>query len=413
MRISSKKEEWLMKYAQRYHIIQQIIEGLIPSKEAAQLLNISLRHLKRLKKKLKELGPKALIHQNSGRTPPNAYPKEIQNQVLHLFKSKYHNLNISHFTDILKEEHNLNLSRETVRSWLIKAGLIKPNRTKYKRRKRRPRSEKEGQKVFLNGSLHPWFNNQESTLVLALNDATGKALYGLFVPRESVQAYFRLCYEVFSRYGLPQKFYLDRHSVFITIRHEGVHVKQYAKNPTAFQVAMAELGIGFIYAHSPEAKGRIERAFQTLQDRLVKELELQGIKDAERATKYFNEIFLPQYNKKFGVEPVDKEKAWREAPENLKEILSRRMERKVNKDLTISVKGKILQLKPVKMSLRLFGVKVEVREFFDGSYRIYHPSGEVIPYEEFGRNEKTCQRKKFRIKRKIKKEGDILPLQLG
>jgi len=85
----------------------------------------------------------------------------------------------------------------------------------------------------------------------------------------------------------------------------------------------------------------------------------------------------------------------------------------VNKDLTISVERKILQLKPVKMSLRLSGVKVEVREFFDGSYRIYHPSGEVIPYEEFERNERTCQKKKFRIKRKIKKEGDILPLQLG
>jgi len=90
-----------MKYAQRYHIIQQTIEGLIPSKEAAQILNISLRHLKRLKKKVKELGPKALIHKNCGRTPPNAYPKEIQNQVLHLFKSKYHNLNIFHFTDLL------------------------------------------------------------------------------------------------------------------------------------------------------------------------------------------------------------------------------------------------------------------------------------------------------------------------
>jgi len=98
-----------------------------------------------------------------------------------------------------------------------------------------------------------------------------------------------------------------------------------------------------------------------------------------------------------------------EAPENFKEILSRRMERKVNKDLTISAEGKILQLKPVKLSLRLFGVKVEVREFFDGSYRIYHSSGEVIPYEEFGRNEKTCQKKKFRIKRKIKKRVTFCP----
>jgi len=402
-----------MKYAHRYHVIKQAIEGFISCSEGAKILNISTRQFKRLKKKVQELGPKAIIHGNCGRTPPNAYPEEIKQEVLRLFRSQYHNFNISHFTDILKEEHGLELSRETVRSWLIKAGLLEPKSPKNKRRKRRPRSKKEGEIVFLDGSLHYWFGDQLYTLLLALDDATGKALYGLFVPRETVQAYFRLCYEVFSCYGLPQNFYLDRHSIFITTRHDGVHVKQSADKPTAFQVAMAELGIGLIYARSPQARGRIERSFRTFQDRLVKELALQRITDPEKATRYVNEIFIPRYNRRFAVEAEVSEKAWRKAPKNLKEILSRRMERKVRGDFTISVEGKVLQLKPSRLTMRLSGVKVKVRELFDGSFRIYHPTGELIPYEEVGRKEKACRKRKLRIKKQVQERGDILPLQLG
>ncbi len=231
-------------------------------------------------------------------------------------------------------------------------------------------------------------------------------------PEKPFKSYFRLCYEVFSQYGLPQNFYLDRHSVFITTRHEGVHVKQSPQKPTFFQVAIAELGIGLIYANSPQARGRIERCFRTFQNRLVKEFALQGITDFERATKYINDIFIPRYNKRFSVKAEDPKTAWREAPENLKEILSRRMERKVNRDFTISVDGRVLQLKPKNFSLRLSGVKVEVRELFDGSFRIYHPDGELIPYEEFDKKGGSCQEKKLRIKR-IKRRGDILPLQIG
>ena len=258
-----------------------------------------------------------------------------------------------------------------------------------------------------------WFGKKQFTLLLALDDATGKALGGLFAPRETVLGYFRLCYEVFSGYGLPGNFYLDRHSIFITTRHEGVHVKQSAQKPTVFQVAMAELGIGLIYAHSPQARGRIERSFRTFQDRLVKELALKGINDPEEANRYLREVFIPRYNRKFAVEAEDPEKAWRKPPENLKEILSRRLKRKVKGDFTISVEGKTLQLKPPRFTMRLSGVKVEVRELFDGSFRIYHPSGEVIPYEEFGKAEKGCQKVKLRLKTQTQGRGDIFPLQLG
>lgn len=394
-----KKEGRIMKVAHRYHVLSMAVQGLTTSKEGAQALNVSERHFKRLKKKFRKSGPKALIHGNCGRSPHNAYPQELKQKVLHLFRSQYQDFNLSHFTDTLKEEHGIAISRETVRSWLIEAKLYKPKAQKYRRRKRRPRSKKEGEIVFLDGSIEVWFGQEKYTLLLALDDATGKALSGLFVPRETVKDYFRLCYNLFLRYGLPLRFYLDRHSIFLTTRHEGVHVKQSAEKPTAFQTAMAELDIGLIYARSPQARGRIERSFRTFQDRLRKELAAKGIHTPEEANRYLQEIFIPRYNRRFAVEAEDKDPAWRKPPANLKEILSRRMERKVKGDFTISVEGKILQLKPPRLTMRLSGVKVEVRELFDGSFRIYHPEGGIIPYEELGRPKKACRKTKLRLKK--------------
>ncbi len=229
-----------------------------------------------------------------------------------------------------------------------------------------------------------WFGKKPFTLFWALDDATGKALGGLFAPRETVPGAFL---GISTWIAIPSSLPLD--------------TKQSAQKPTAFQVAMAELGIGLIYAHSPQARGRIERSFRTFQDRLVKELALKGINDPEEANRYLREVFIPRYNRKFAVEAEEPEKAWRKPPENLKEILSRRLKRKVKGDFTISVEGKTLQLKPPRFTIRLSGVKVEVRELFDGSFRIYHPSGEVIPYEELGKPEKGCQKIKLRLKTQI------------
>jgi len=174
---------------------------------------------------------------------------------------------------------------------------------------------------------------------------------------------------------------------------------------------MAELEIGLIYAYSPQAKGRIERSIRTFQDRLVKELALKEISDPEKATLYTNEVFIPRYNRKFAVEAEEKEKAWRKPPKNLKEILSRRMSRKVKADLTISVEGRVLQLKLPRLTMRLSGTRVEVRELFDGSFRVYHNAGEIIPHEEIKRDKRSCRKKIFRIKKKTYQGGDIFPLQ--
>ncbi len=391
------EEKWIMKYANRYHILKQNLNGYISNQKAAQSLNISLRHFLRLKAKFKKFGTKAFIHGNCNRKPKNAYPSSLKEQVLSLFKSSYSNFSVSHFTDMLKELHSISISRETVRKWLIEAKLIKPNQKRYKHRKKRPRSIKEGEIIFFDGSPHHWFGDKPYTLLLAIDDATGNPLYALFCEKETLKDYFHLAYKVFSKYGLPDMLYVDRHSVFITTRHEGVHVKQDANKPTSFQVAMAELGVGMIYAGSPQAKGRIERAFRTFQDRLVKELSFQGITDPEKATRYTNEIFIPRYIKRFGKKVS--ERSYREAPRNLKEVLSRRMRRKVRADLTISVEGKILQLKPPRFDIRLSGRWVEVRELFDGELVVYSEEREQIPFE-YAKEFK--ERKKIKIRKERK-----------
>ena len=198
-----------------------------------------------------------------------------------------------------------------------------------------------------------------------------------------------------SRVPLPRP-----HSIFLTTRGEGIHVKQSAKSPTNFQQAMAELGIALIYAHSPEARDRIERAFRTFQDRLLKELKLKDIKDPEEAHQYLNDIFIPRYQKRFGVEPENREAAWRKTPANLKEILSKRLRRKVKRDFTISEGGKILQLRPKRLNIRLSGIKVEVRQCFDGSFRVYHSSGEEIPCKRSDATKRPKKKIKFKIIRR-------------
>ena len=161
---------------------------------------------------------------------------------------------------------------------------------------------------------------------------------------------------------------------------------------------MAKLGIDLIFAHCPQACGRIERSFATLQDRLLKELALEGISDPEQASRYFNQVFIPHYTKKFAVEPKDPVAAWRPSPNNLKEMLCRNFTRKVKNNLTISVEGRILQLKPKKFFVRLSGRKVEVKEFFDGTHKIFHPEHGEILYEELGKKE---QKRRLRLKIRI------------
>jgi len=370
-----------MKEMTRYQVIKSLLEGKMTNEIAAMALGLSRRQIQRVKKKVYQLGPLGIVHGNRGRPPPHAFSHEFRDRVVELVKTTYFDFNFSHLSEILEEQEGICINRETLRRWLRPMGLGGKVRKLPPHRKRRKRSSKEGERLFLDGSPHLWFGEEASTLILCTDDATGKPLYGLFQKEEDLDGCFRVCLEVFQKYGLPALFYLDRASQFTTTRHGGVHVTQNDQEPTQFERAMEEMGIALIFAHSPEARGRGERINGTFQDRLVSELRLKGIDHAQEATKYLNQQFIPRYHQRFGVEPEDKTSAWRAlSPEvDIRNVLCSRFQRTVKNDNTISVNKQVIQLLETHHRLHFVKAKVQVNLWTDGSWHVFHPREGELP----------------------------------
>jgi transposase len=368
-----------MEDAKRYGVIEALWEGKMSNGEAAAALSLSKRQIQRMKKKVAQRGPCGLIHGNRGRPSSRVLP--WKDHVISLVKEKYSDFNFSHLAETLEEEEHLLVSRETLRLWLRPLGYGGKIRKQPHHRKRRRRSEREGHMLFLDGSPHRWFGEERSTLLLATDDATGKPLYGLFQKEEDLKGCFLVVGAIFVRYGLPVCFYLDRASQFTTTRHGGLHVSQIDTGSTQFERAMGELGVRLIFADSPQARGRGERINQTFQDRLVSELRLHRVIDAKHATRYLNEIFIPKFSKRFGVEPGDTTPAWRQTIAELPNILCTRYQRKVNNDNTISVKGQIIQLLPTKTRRHFVKALVTVNHWTDDSWHVFHETYGEIPCE--------------------------------
>lgn len=373
-------EGFTMHEMKRYGVIAAALEAKMTNKEASESLRLSCRQVQRIKKRVRAEGPTGVCHGNKGRKPTHTLEESVRQRVLELAKGKYHGFNFSHLTEFLEEEESMRLSRETVRKWLRADGLGRKPRKMKRHRRKRPRSCREGQLLFLDGSPHRWFADVESTLILATDDATGAPLHGLFQKEEDLDGCFSVCLSVFAAYGLPGGFYLDRASHFITTRHGGVHVDQSAKKPTQFERAMQELGIRLIFANSPQARGRGERINGSFQDRLVAEFRLHGIATAEQATEYLNAHFIPRYRSRFAVPPADPMAAWRPLPQGLelRNVLCRRAERTVSNMNTVSINGRLLQLEPTATRRHFVRAKVTVHQWPDGSLHVIHPrNGEI------------------------------------
>lgn len=365
----------------RYGLIQALLEKRMKNTEAALALGLSIRQVQRIKKKVAQQGPEGILHGNKGRQPSHSFSIEKKGRVVELAKERYFDFNFSHLSEILEEEKGIKINRETLRQWLRPLGFGGKVRKQPHHRKRRKRSGREGELLFLDGSPHLWFGTETSTLILATDDATGKPLYGLFQKEEDLDGCLHVCIEMCRIYGLPAGFYLDRASQFTTTRHGGIHVAQSDQKPTQFERAMKELGIGLIFAHSPQARGRGERINGTFQDRLVSELRLRGINNAQDATVYLNQTFIPRYCRRFGVVPEDKISAWRSPPHetDILNILCKRFQRTVKNDNTISVNGQIIQLLPTRSRPHFVRAKVTVNLWVDGSWHVFHPTVGELP----------------------------------
>ena len=355
----------------RSQALNQILQGNLTTPEAAHALGLSQRHVWRLLAAYREEGVAALAHRSRGRQPSNATPEAIRNQVVILARTRYAGCNHTHFTELLAEREGICLARATVSAILRGAGIESPRRRRPpQHRCRRQRMPQEGMLLQLDGSPHSWLEERgpKLTLLLAIDDATGTVPAALFQEQEDTRGYFQLLQGIIHRRGVPLAVYTDRHAVFRQTRSSAATQSAGSREPTQFGRALRELGITPVFAHSPEAKGRVERANATFQDRLVTELRLAGAATLAQANAVLAE-FLPRFNARFGVPAAQPEVAYRELESglDLAGVLCFKETRVVARDNTVPYHGQTLQLFPDATRSSYARARVEVQERLDGS----------------------------------------------
>ncbi len=369
-----------VKDAQRLGPLKAAVEGRITNAKGAELTGLSLRQFKRLRVRVREGGPAGLLHGNRGRPSPQRLDPAVREQVVALLERSEPRLNDCHVRDLLVER-KVEISAETVRMIRRALGLApKHRRRPAKHRRRRLRAARIGSLVLIDGTEFAWFGADEPvfTLVGMLDDATGEPLSLVRRPNEDLHGFTQALRDTVTKFGVPEALYGDRTG--IAVRNDG-HWSQEEElagrqRPTQFGQMLEELGIRYIAAHSPEAKGRIERHWQVVQDRLPAELALNNIRTHE-AFDAFLPHFLARCKNWFAQEPRDSVPAWRTAPRHLDRILACRYERVVGRDNVVSIPGHTLQIPPGPHQRSFARARVEVRELLDGRL-IVSRNGQVL-----------------------------------
>lgn len=382
---------------QRVEIIQANLAKRLKNGQAAEQLGISVRHLKRLKRAFKRGGAKALVSKQRGRRSNHQLDTEALARARVLLHTKYSDFGPTFAHEKLVEVHHLALSRERVRQLMIQEGLWQPHRAKRAAfHPLRERRAQRGELVQLDGSPYAWFEDRAPacTLLVFIDDATGELMELFFCAAETTHNYFQATERYLRAHGRPETFYSDKFGVF-RINHphdlKGDGVTQFAR-------AMQELAIELICANTPQAKGRVERVHQTLQDRLVKELRLRGISDHASANAYLPE-FRADYNRRFAVvarESADAHRPLR-ARDDLERILALRELRTLSKNLTLSYNRVVYQIHTSRAAYALRHAQVEVRERWDGTLRILYRDKplEYLVYREPPRQAELFSRKEL------------------
>jgi transposase len=357
------------KEARRPGLVQLAVAGKITTAAGARGLQMSRRQFRRLKARYRAEGVRGLVHRLRGRPSPRALDVEVRDRVLELIRTTYRDFNDCHATEKLQALEGLAVSRSTVRRLRRGHGLPpKRRRRPPQHRARRPRRPCMGHLVLVDGSQFDWLGTGTPVFLLgAIDDATSTLLALHFRPAEDLHGYLTLLGQLAARHGLPVTLYGDRLGVFVrNDTHWSLEEElQGAQHPTHFGQVLQDLGIGYIAAHSPQAKGRVERLWETLQDRLVAELRLHGIQTVA-AAEAFLPTYLADHNRRLTQPPAETTPAWRRPPRDLADRLSCRYTRRVARDNTVRLGPRLVQIPRGPHGRSYAGCRVELRECLDG-----------------------------------------------
>lgn len=377
----------------RLDVLRRLLAREITNDRAARVLGISTRQVKRLKKKVRSQGDEAIIHKLKGRESNHRIEQTIKNKALTFIHEKYPDFKPTFATEKLAENHDIHISYGTTRLWMMQEKLWKPHRQKkISYRSWRPRKQYYGELIQFDGSYHHWFEerysddsgNSEVCVLAAIDDATGQITKATFAVNEGVVAVFEFWKSYVLANGKPLAVYLDSFSTYKINHKAAVDNKELM---TQFGRAMKNLGIELITAHSPEAKGRVERLFGTLQDRLVKEIRLEEVNTPDEGNKFLESIYISKFNSRFSVTPEKEGDIHRKLTEqdkkNLNRIFSIQSARRINNDFTIQFKNKWYQLLEVQPTTIRPKETVLIEEWLDRtlhfSLRTHYLTYMVLP----------------------------------
>lgn len=363
----------------RLLVLNHLLSGALVNSQAANLLGISVRQVRRLRRRYEAEGAAALPHGNRGRRPVHALDPKVAAQVVELAKTKYAGFNQHHFTEMLAEHEGLQLSVSTVFRLLREAGIAAPRKRRPPRHhRRRDRYPRAGMLLQIDGSRHDWLEGRGPylSLVSGIDDATGLVPWATFRDQEDSQGYFELLRAVIRRYGIPLAVYSDRHGIFFKTTVKDLTLEEALagrREPTQFGRLLEELGVELILARSPQAKGRVERLWGTFQDRLISELRLAKASTAEEAEAVLHRHLL-KHNRRFTVPPTDPEPAWIpwEKGRPFDEVFCFKYRKVVANDHTVKLRSQLIDIPPQPERLSFARVAVELREHFDGRLQVIY-----------------------------------------
>ena len=361
------------------YVVRKVLDKEITQVKASEILSLSSRQIRRILKRVRREGDKGVIHKSRGRPSNRRIPDTIREKVLQLYRSQYWDFGPTLASEKLQERDQVKVNEETLRLWLMESGDWKKRRKRRGHRRWRERKHHFGEMVQMDGSHHDWFEGRGPWCVLMgyIDDATGK-VFGRFYGYEGTLPAMDSFKGYVKKQGLPMTVYLDRHTTYKSPAKASIEDELEDRMPLSeFERALKELGVGVIHAHSAPAKGRVERLFGTLQDRLVKEMRLRGIRTVEEGNGFLKQ-YLPLYNRRFSVGPQERGDLHRPLPPgiHLDSILCIKTERTLRKDFTVAHNRKVYQIEAGTRASRIM-----VHEQIDGSMKIVY-QGHALRFRE-------------------------------